>query len=617
MNERRQRLTRRALLLSLSVALAACGPGGSPNPNPNPNPNPGKTWEAPDGLEFAPGQKGTVKTIQVNGKPLTYEVIGGVAIYQGDMILGPESDLLAAALGGKLSAQAVICDWDNIATGWGLTCGRWPDNTVPYSIKNDWASDAENAMMRSRIRAAIAHWEANTALRFVERSSGRRIQFRNSEGCSSQVGRQGPFRSDPQDINLNTGCGFGATVHEIGHAIGLYHEQSREDRGGFVTINRDNIEDGKGHNFDRHADDGNDVGPYNYNSIMHYGCTAFSKNGLNTLQPSQPGVTCADLGNRSGLTDGDILAAYHMYPVGLTITAPAAGASIARNTSINAQLRADDPVKNDYLKWYLDSSTTPVGTGSSTTINPIGQRLSVGTHTLKARMEISGVVLQEKTVRFTLTNVNPSVSISQPTAGAQFCTGENVIFRALAADVDGTVAEGGIVWREGGTTLGTGSQRAIRFTTAGNHTVNVTATDNDGGVASASVTIRTVACSNNAPSVGITNPPDAPGSGPDLDVFPPTHDANGYYLDITLTGTASDVEDGAIPDAQMVWTTNRADLQPGGPSSGPQVLGTGRSLPVKLYSSCSSTDHVVTLTATDSAGNRRSMSRLIRVQTLC
>lgn len=48
-----------------------------------------------------------------------------------------------------------------------------------------------------------------------------------------------------QVINLSDACSVGNAAHEIIHGLGFYHEQTRNDRDDYVTINFNNIQEGK------------------------------------------------------------------------------------------------------------------------------------------------------------------------------------------------------------------------------------------------------------------------------------------------------------------------------------------------------------------------------------
>jgi Astacin (Peptidase family M12A) len=182
---------------------------------------------------------------------------------------------------------------------------RWPNALVPYEIDSALPSP-------DRVTGAIAEWEAKTKVRFVARTQANAAQYANyvhfqdQGGCFSSVGMAGGM----QIISLGQGCTKGNAIHEIGHTLGLWHEQSRKDRDSFVTIVWQNIDVNLSHNFDQHVSDGDDIGQYDYGSIMHYPRNAFSINGQDTIIPKQE----KPIGQREKLSQGDIAAVQQMYP---------------------------------------------------------------------------------------------------------------------------------------------------------------------------------------------------------------------------------------------------------------------------------------------------------------
>jgi hypothetical protein len=116
-------------------------------------------------------------------------------------------------------------------------------------------------------------------------------------------------RGGQQFITLGIECAVGNVIHEIGHAVGLFHEQSREDRDQFIEILFDSVIPEARHNFSQHIVDGTDFGPYDYASIMHYPRTAFSMDGGETILPKNG----ADIGQREALSEGDIATIRLLY----------------------------------------------------------------------------------------------------------------------------------------------------------------------------------------------------------------------------------------------------------------------------------------------------------------
>jgi hypothetical protein len=118
--------------------------------------------------------------------------------------------------------------------------------------------------------------------------------------------------SPPMNVAFQRHCTGGITIHEIGHAVGLYHEQTRHDRDDHVKVLWENIDPSKRHNFEKRSRAvGADVGPYDFGSVMHYGSMLWSQNGRPTMTKLD-GSTFED--QRERLSPTDVQGVRSLYP---------------------------------------------------------------------------------------------------------------------------------------------------------------------------------------------------------------------------------------------------------------------------------------------------------------
>lgn len=249
---------------------------------------------------------------------------------------------LAAAQEEIFAEPSLTLDENGIPDGWKLVEGDilvrdsgekglystnlWTNGVIPYQ----WDTNLQNNTARQSIMfSAMATWENAANLQFVPRNpatDATYLHIRDSSG-------------DPEPANnAPVGMGFGErivnimtwwtswiSVHELGHALGFWHEHNRPNRDDFIQINWVHIEPLEIDNFLMQPFEHDyPPGGYDFDSIMHYGECAFStcaicSNDLAscrtiTVLPPNHVTWQANIGQRDHLSDLDSLTMSFLYP---------------------------------------------------------------------------------------------------------------------------------------------------------------------------------------------------------------------------------------------------------------------------------------------------------------
>lgn len=330
-------------------------------------------------------------------QPTEVVIIKGNAYVEGDIFVGTEKEL--DEYHGNSESKSLISD-----------SGRWTDGVIPFEIV-DGFTDEERIL----ITESLNNYALRSNVCFRKRTNETlHIKFKrysvNQLGFSGGQSLLGKCSDclDGQEIKLSS-VSNRVVNHEIGHALGLLHEHTREDRDSFISVHVENIQPDHVSQFLQRPLVSTDRGPYDFTSVMHYRPTAFGNviNGVTQTtisKRSNPNDT--NFGNASELSSGDIAGINNMYPTNQTCSTLSylAPGELAIGASRTVTVRADTSHnlsgifmrKDQRFEFTTSSPSWKNGSTSTTCDGYTGNFLDIGRrHTDLKVMALTGELFNQ------------------------------------------------------------------------------------------------------------------------------------------------------------------------------------------------------------------------------
>jgi len=166
-------------------------------------------------------------------------------------------------------------------------------------------------MGKQAIEEAAIDFKKYTCIRLRPRTNqATYLKFYDGGQCSSPVGAV----QSPLKISLASACWYkGTVIHEVLHALGFWHEQSRPDRDKYIEIKEENIREWAVYNFNKKKNyEVTTFGlDYDTSSVMHYNGYAFTSNKQPTIIDKKTGLAIKT--QREGFSNLDIEAVNKLY----------------------------------------------------------------------------------------------------------------------------------------------------------------------------------------------------------------------------------------------------------------------------------------------------------------